>query len=612
MLKRERKGVSMKQTKIVSILTSAALCTSLMPAVAFATPEDQTLKPDVVKEEVVAKAEVDKAEVPVAESPIVEEAQLRSVATTDATGITKNVSITLSNGVATVATSDTSTQDLKQAIKTLGESSDADSVEQIVFGQKIVAPADCSDLLGSNEYYSDYVYFRNLSSIEGLKNLDTSNVTDTSYMFSACRKLPSLDVSGFDTSKVTDISGMFYDCGKLSSLDVSGFDTSKVTDMRSMFSGCIGLTSLDVTGFNTSEVTDMYAMFSDCAKLTSLNVSKFNTDKVTSMSYMFSGCSELTSLDLSNFKTSNVEFMYRMFGNCTNLINLNISSFNFSKVSGDLELFSGMNGVSKTYKLPACLTTSIIKQLNNNNTLDIPWVFTDTQGNRTVIDKISEGNKAGTYSLSFEDSSDPKAWFFDPINQAVRHEFMTGYTGTRNFGPYDTTTREAMIVTLYRLAGYPAIGPALSSKIFPDVASVSPWAINAVTWAANSGVATGIDQKDGTFLLAPQVEITREQLSKLMYELVQVKNEGMTIKEGSVDPRKPNPEGPKMSSFPDAKNVSSWATEGVEWVISWEIVTGLDGKIQPQDNATRAELATMIMRDYDYIESESWDWDWGA
>ena len=79
--------------------------------------------------------------------------------------------------------------------------------------------------------------FKNFNScrLMDLQWLDTSNVTDMSYMFSNCYSLVSLDVSNFDTSKVTDMSYMFYNCSNLQILDVSNFDTSNVTNIRSMF-----------------------------------------------------------------------------------------------------------------------------------------------------------------------------------------------------------------------------------------------------------------------------------------------------------------------------------------------------------------------------------------
>ena len=172
-----------------------------------------------------------------------------------------------------------------------------------------------------------------LTSIVGIKYLNTSNVTSMANMFSGCANLDSLDVSGFDTGKVTDMQYMFRGCSSLTSLDVSGFDTGKVTDMSSMFSSCSGLTSLDVSRFDTGKVTDMSDMFYGCTNLTSLDVSGFDTGKVTDMPYMFSGCTNLTSLDVSRFDTGNVTKMQYMFSSCSGLTSLDLSGFMFK--SGD-------------------------------------------------------------------------------------------------------------------------------------------------------------------------------------------------------------------------------------------------------------------------------------
>ena len=151
------------------------------------------------------------------------------------------------------------------------------------------------------------------------RGLDTSGVTDMSYMFNGCCWMCSLDLSGFDTSNVTDMNNMFRDCDELMSLDISSFDTSKVTNMNNMFGSCSELTSLDVSGFDTSNVTDMAGMFSGCESLTKLDLSSFDTSNVTNMAYMFRGCENLAELDLSSFDTSNVTDYYEMFGSCKNL-----------------------------------------------------------------------------------------------------------------------------------------------------------------------------------------------------------------------------------------------------------------------------------------------------
>ena len=189
----------------------------------------------------------------------------------------------------------------------------------------------------SNELFRN---FQNLTEIENINLLDTSNVTDMSAMFSECSRLTSLDVSNFDTSQVTSMSSMFYKCSKLISLDVSKFDTSKVTNMNSMFDSCSSLTNLNLSKFDTSKVTNMASMFDDCRSLTSLDVSNFDTSQVKKMGYIFSSCNRLTSLDLSKFDTSNVTDMSDMFYSCYSLTSLDVSKFDTSEVTNMSGMFS--------------------------------------------------------------------------------------------------------------------------------------------------------------------------------------------------------------------------------------------------------------------------------
>ena len=89
--------------------------------------------------------------------------------------------------------------------------------------------------------------FENLTKIEGLENLNTSKVTDMSWMFDNCRSLTHLDLSSFNTASVTDMKGMFFYCTNLTNLDVSKFNTLNVTVMGAMFWNCRSLKSLDLT-----------------------------------------------------------------------------------------------------------------------------------------------------------------------------------------------------------------------------------------------------------------------------------------------------------------------------------------------------------------------------
>ncbi len=146
--------------------------------------------------------------------------------------------------------------------------------------------------------------------------------TTTSGWFYDMRNLESITgMSYLNTSEVTNMSWMFYNCSKLTSLDVSQFNTSKVTDMSFMFYNCSTLTSLDASHFNTSKVTIMYAMFLNCSRLTSLDVSHFNTAKVTDMRYMFAGGLNLQTIYVGNdWSTAAVTESSDMFMNCFNLV----------------------------------------------------------------------------------------------------------------------------------------------------------------------------------------------------------------------------------------------------------------------------------------------------
>ena len=202
------------------------------------------------------------------------------------------------------------------------------NVTKVVFDPAFAnaRPTNC------NEWFQNYV---NLTSIEGIEYLNTSQVTDMHNMFYNCYHLQTTDFSGFDTRKVKDMSNMFYNCGSLKSLDISNFNTSEVTDMRSMFYHCIGLTSLDLSRLNTSKVSIMISMFQLCSNLLSVNLSGWDTRNVGSMYHMFEGCKSLKTLDLSGFDTREKTCaMGDMFNTCNELTTIFVSD-KFAVGTGD-------------------------------------------------------------------------------------------------------------------------------------------------------------------------------------------------------------------------------------------------------------------------------------
>ncbi|MBR6129706.1 MAG: BspA family leucine-rich repeat surface protein [Bacteroidaceae bacterium] len=123
-----------------------------------------------------------------------------------------------------------------------------------------------------------------LTSIEGLENLNTDNVTIMGGMFSGCSKLEFLDLSSFNTSNVTRMDGMFEDCSSLQIIDLSSFDVTNVTDMLYMFDSCSELTTICCFGDWSVSNTSSYAMFRGCEKLVGGKGTPFD-DAFTDKSY---------------------------------------------------------------------------------------------------------------------------------------------------------------------------------------------------------------------------------------------------------------------------------------------------------------------------------------
>ncbi|MEC5317308.1 BspA family leucine-rich repeat surface protein [Enterococcus casseliflavus] len=220
---------------------------------------------------------------------------------------------------------------------------DGKKIEKIVFKGNNKLPKNSSGMFSTFRGGSD---LSNLNTIEGMNNLDSSQVTSMSQMFAYCESLTNIDLSGFDTRQITTMDSMFESCRNLQSLDLSGFDTSQVTTMSSMFAYCESLTSLDLSNFDTSQVTTMSSMFFNCSALTNLDLGSFDTNQVKDMSLMFSNCSALMGLDVRNFNTSQVTNMAYMFSGCSSLTSLDVSDFDTNQVTDMSTMFGNCGKLS--------------------------------------------------------------------------------------------------------------------------------------------------------------------------------------------------------------------------------------------------------------------------
>lgn len=186
-------------------------------------------------------------------------------------------------------------------------------IKTVVFKRNFrdARPTTCSLWFGS---------CTNLTSIEGLENLNTSDVTRMDYMFYKCEQLRALDLSGFNTEKVENMQDMFSNCKNLETLNLSSFKTNNLTNMSEMFLECNKIAQLDLSGFNTSGVKALDQVFKRCYVLESLDLSSFDTKLVTEMSSLFDNCQSLKTIYVSDrFSTFLVNNSTNMFSYCNNL-----------------------------------------------------------------------------------------------------------------------------------------------------------------------------------------------------------------------------------------------------------------------------------------------------
>ena len=167
----------------------------------------------------------------------------------------------------------------------------------------------------------------------------------------------------------------------------------------------------------------------------------------------------------------------------------------------------------------------------------------------------------------------PKEWYHPYVDYAVEHGLFGG-TSANTFEPETAMTRAMLVTVLWRYEGEPEAG----ENTFSDVPN-GQWYTNAVAWAAENGIVGGV----GNNRFDPDGEITREQMATILFRYAE-KKEIDTSKRGS------------LNIFSDEKQLSAYAKDAVQWAVAEQIINGSDGKLLPQGSATRAQVATILMR----------------
>ena len=268
-------------------------------------------------------------------------------------------------------------------------------------------------LVGNATWMFDYL--SSLTEIEGLDQVDTSEVTNMYGMFSSCESLEHLDLSNFNTKKVTNMAHMFSSCYKLSSIDLHSFDTSSVTDMSFMFVLCTSLTSLDLRNFNTAKVTNMWDMFGSTNSLTSLDLSNFDTAKVTDMRNMFFGCQNLKTLNISSFQMAQVTSKSEMLKSIPKLSTLVLGPKNYLRGT-DLDatgvwLNVGNGTIDNPQGNKRWTSSQLMSNYSGSRDQDtyvrlggaVTVHYLDEAGKKLVEDKILNGKIGDSYSSEPQD-----------------------------------------------------------------------------------------------------------------------------------------------------------------------------------------------------------------
>lgn len=210
-------------------------------------------------------------------------------------------------------------------------------------------------------------------------------------------------------------------------------------------------------------------------------------------------------------------------------------------------------------------------------------ITVETESGRSVAmkdGKFTMPNDSVVVTVTFEKKGEPfydvrpGDWFYDAVIWAYENGIMDGMD-IGWFQPDGTVSRAMAVTVLYRMEGQPAVS---GSSGFTDVVSGS-WYDDAVTWASKNGIVLGVTEDT----YRPNDPVTREQLAAILFRYADYKGYDTSA---SAD----------LTGYADYAEVSAYAVPALRWACGCGIIDGSAGKLDPRSGATRAQLATMLMR----------------
>ena len=172
---------------------------------------------------------------------------------------------------------------------------------------------------------------------------------------------------------------------------------------------------------------------------------------------------------------------------------------------------------------------------------------------------------------------DTNRWYHAGVDFVIANGLMNG-VGSGRFDPDGSMTRAMLVTVLWRYAGQ----PAASGAPFSDVPA-GKWYTRAVAWASEQGVVNGV----GGGRFDPDGQITREQMAAILYRYAAGTGADVSAQAS-------------LTGFPDGANASRYAVKPLQWCLAEGIIGGTSSGgviyLDPQGSATRAQVATILMR----------------
>jgi len=247
-------------------------------------------------------------------------------------------------------------------------------------------------------------------------------------------------------------------------------------------------------------------------------------------------------------------------------------------------------GETQVHNFKGGMATISIPADGKNIKYPVVWrMTTDSKGN-VNLEPIECTYNAATKCYEFKTGSfseyalanypftdTPKnAWYYEDVAYAYVNGLFSG-TSDRSFSPENTMTRGMLVTVLWRMEGRPAV----SEKVgFSDV-SPSAYYADAVAWASANSIVGGF----GNGRFGPDNNITREQMAAILFRYAQYK--GYDVSAGEND---------NILSYKDAIHISNYAVPAFQWTCGVGLLQGSDGRLMPQGEATRAQVAAILHR----------------